>query len=69
MSTFCEDPYDCAEGAEALVIVTEWDEFRALDFPRLKQIMRGHAIVDLRNIYSPADIRRYGFAYVGVGIG
>jgi len=67
-ATFCADPYDCAEGAEALVIVTEWDRFRALDFVRLARVMRGRAIVDLRNIYTPADVRRRGFTYVGVGV-
>jgi UDPglucose 6-dehydrogenase len=67
-ATFCADPYDCAEGAEALVIVTEWDRFRALDFARLRKPMTGRAIVDLRNIYSPADVRRRGFAYVGIGM-
>ena len=67
-ATFCADPYDCAEGAEALVIVTEWDRFRALDFFRLTRVMHGRAIVDLRNIYTPADVRRRGFSYVGVGV-
>ena len=67
-ATFCADPYDCAEGAEALVIVTEWDSFRALDFFRLARVMHGRAIVDLRNIYTPADVRRRGFSYVGVGV-
>jgi len=67
-ATFCADPYDCAEGAEALVIVTEWDRFRALDFFRLARVMHGRAIVDLRNIYTPADVRRRGFSYVGVGV-
>ena len=65
---FCKDPYDCAEGAEALVIVTEWDSFRALDFRRLALVMASPAIVDLRNVYRPEDVRRRGFRYVGVGI-
>jgi UDPglucose 6-dehydrogenase len=66
--TFCNDAYACAEGAEALVIVTEWDMFRALDFPRLSKLMTGKAIVDLRNVYSGEDVRRRGFAYYGVGV-
>ena len=65
--TFATDAYECAEGADALTIVTEWDQFRALDFPRLKKIMKGSAIVDLRNVYKPEDVRRRGFDYVGVG--
>ena len=65
--TFTNDAYECAEGADAVTIVTEWDQFRALDFSRLKQIMKGNAIVDLRNIYARQDIRRRGFTYVGVG--
>ena len=66
---FCADAYDCAEGAEALVIVTEWDSFRALDFARLAERMAAPSIVDLRNVYRPEDVRRRGFAYVGIGIG
>ena len=65
---FCEDPYECAEGAEALVIVTEWDTFRALDFRRLAGLMAAPTIVDLRNVYRPEDVRRRGFRYIGVGI-
>ncbi len=50
--TYCDDAYDCAKGADALVIVTEWEQFRALDLDRLKQVMAGKpVIVDLRNIY------------------
>lgn len=64
---FCADAYDCATGAEALVIVTEWDMFRALDFRRLGELMAARTIVDLRNVYSGADVRRRGFSYVGVG--
>ncbi len=65
---FCEDPYDCAEGAEALVIITEWDPFRALDLKRLSGLMASPTIVDLRNVYRPEDVRRRGFRYIGVGI-
>jgi UDPglucose 6-dehydrogenase len=61
------DAYDTAIGAEALVIVTEWSEFRALDFDRLKAAMATHVLVDLRNIYSARDGARHGFQYVGVG--
>ena len=64
---FCKDAYDCAEGASALVIVTEWEQFRALDFARLKQVMERPVLVDLRNIYRPEEMTRHGFAYEGVG--
>ena len=64
---FTSGPYLCAEGADALVIITEWNEFRALDTKRLKEIMTGDVVVDLRNIYSPDDMRSRGFNYVSVG--
>jgi UDPglucose 6-dehydrogenase len=64
---YADDPYACAEGADALVIVTEWDAFRALDLDRLKAAMRRPVLVDLRNIYRPADLAEAGFAYVSVG--
>ena len=66
--TYCEDAYDCAAGAEALVIVTEWDQFRALDLGRLAKIMASPVLVDLRNIYRPDYARQRGFKYVGVGM-
>ena len=65
--TFCKDAYDCAEGASALVIVTEWEQFRALDFDRLKRVMARPVVIDLRNIYRPDDMTRRGFSYHGVG--
>src|SRR5246127_1474689 len=65
--TYCEDAYACAEGADALVIVTEWEQFRALDLPRLKEIMTRPVVVDLRNIYRPDEMARHGFTYVAVG--
>jgi UDPglucose 6-dehydrogenase len=61
------DPYACVNGADALVILTEWDQFRALDLDRVKAAMRSPAVVDLRNIYKPAEIAALGFAYVSVG--
>ena len=65
--TFCEDAYECAQGTSALVIVTEWEQFRALDFARLSEMMAQPVLVDLRNIYSPVDVARHGFVYEGVG--
>jgi UDPglucose 6-dehydrogenase len=64
---FKDDPYAVAEGADALVIITEWDQFRALDLDRIKQLMRRPALIDLRNIYKPDDLRARGFSYTSVG--
>ncbi|WP_395646226.1 UDP-glucose dehydrogenase family protein [Terricaulis sp.] len=64
---FATGPYDCADGADAVVIITEWDQFRALDFKRLKQALKAPVVIDLRNIYSPAEMRAHGFTYVSVG--
>jgi UDPglucose 6-dehydrogenase len=65
--TYAADPYDCAAGADALVIVTEWDAFRALDMMRVKDLMTAPVIVDLRNIYRPQDMKRRGFTYTSIG--
>jgi len=65
--TFCDDAYSCAKGAAALVIVTEWEQFRALDFDRLKTVMAHAVLVDLRNVYRPDEMSRRGFVYEGVG--
>jgi UDPglucose 6-dehydrogenase len=64
---FCDGPYGCAKGADALVIVTEWEQFRALDFERLKGMMKQAVLVDLRNVYRPEELQ--GFAYHGIGRG
>jgi UDPglucose 6-dehydrogenase len=66
---YCDGPYAAATGADALVIVTEWEEFRALDFPRLRNTMVQPVLVDLRNVYSPDLLAPHGFVYVGVGRG
>ena len=63
------DAYAAIEGADAVVIVTEWDAFRALDFARIKQLARGALLVDLRNIYDPQEVRAAGFSYIGIGRG
>jgi UDPglucose 6-dehydrogenase len=64
---FGPDPYAIAAGAEAIVLVTEWDEFRALDFRKLHATMKAPNMIDLRNVYPPQEARRYGFEYVGIG--
>jgi UDPglucose 6-dehydrogenase len=65
--TFCKNAYECARTAHAVVIVTEWEQFRALDFKELASIMASSVIVDLRNIYLPEEVRQNGFHYCGVG--
>jgi len=67
--TYATGPYECADGADCLVIVTEWDAFRALDLDRLKTLLAQPTVVDLRNIYPPGDLISRGFRYVGIGRG
>jgi UDPglucose 6-dehydrogenase len=64
---YCDDPYACVRGADALVIVTEWAQFRALDLERLKHEMAQPVVVDLRNIYRPDEMAALGFIYESVG--
>jgi UDPglucose 6-dehydrogenase len=64
---YCQDAYGAAKGADALLLVTEWDEFRTLDLSQIKQAMRRPVIVDGRNIYDPKVMRELGFVYRGVG--
>ncbi len=64
---YADDEYDAIAGADALVIVTEWNQFRALDMEKVKQLLAAPRIADLRNIYEPQDMRELGFEYVGVG--
>ena len=65
--SFADNAYDAAQGADAVVIVTEWDQFRALDLERLKSVLRRPVMVDLRNVYRPLDVRAKGFRYSSVG--
>jgi UDPglucose 6-dehydrogenase len=64
---YAQDEYEAATGADALVFVTEWNQFRALDMERVYRLMKTPNVADLRNIYEPADMRELGFNYVGVG--
>ena len=64
---YCTDAYEPLEGADAAVIVTEWDDFRALDIGRVKELLNQPLLVDLRNLYSRTDIEAEGFTYIGVG--
>ena len=64
---YVDSAYACAEGADALVIVTEWEQFRALDLERVRNLMRRPLLVDLRNIYPVEEVQRFDFAYVSIG--
>jgi UDPglucose 6-dehydrogenase len=65
--SFARDEYEAVTEADALVFMTEWNQFRALDMGRVRDLMKSPRIADLRNIYDPADMRELGFEYVGVG--
>jgi len=64
---FAEGPYEAVAGADAVVVLTEWDQFRALDLDRVRTLMRTPLVIDLRNVYRPSEVRSRGFAYVSVG--
>lgn len=65
--TFATGPYEAVEGADAVVILTEWDQFRALDLNRVKLLVKSPVLVDLRNVYRPEDMRARGFTYTSIG--
>ncbi|REJ78930.1 MAG: UDP-glucose/GDP-mannose dehydrogenase family protein [Acidobacteria bacterium] len=64
---FAENEYDAIDGADAMVIITEWNQFRALDMQKVKALLKAPKVADLRNIYEPDDMREMGFEYIGVG--
>jgi UDPglucose 6-dehydrogenase len=64
---FCADPYEVARGSHALVLATEWNEFRKLDLDRIREALAEPVVIDLRNVYQPAEMKRQGFRYAGVG--
>ena len=63
----CQSTYETARGADALVLITEWNEFRNLDFAKLKSVMRRPILIDLRNVYEPGRVTQFGFRHVSVG--
>jgi UDPglucose 6-dehydrogenase len=67
--TFVAGPYEAAQDADVLLIITEWDQFRALDLTRLKTLLKAPVVVDLRNVYKPAEMVRAGFTYASIGRG
>jgi UDPglucose 6-dehydrogenase len=64
---YADDEYAAVTGADALVFVTEWNQFRALDLARIRDLMATPKVADLRNIYDPEDMKELGFQYIGVG--
>ena len=66
-TTFCTDAYDTMTGADAVVVLTEWNQFRNLDTTRMKTLLKSPILVDLRNVYSPADMKAAGFSYTSIG--
>ena len=65
--TYCKDAYEVCDGSDALVILTEWDEFKNLDIKKVKDILKTPIIVDGRNIFDPETLKEIGFVYTGVG--
>jgi UDPglucose 6-dehydrogenase len=65
--TLCKDAYQACEGADAAVVITEWNQFRLLDLERVRLALRRPVMIDLRNVYEPAALRKAGFAYTSVG--
>jgi UDPglucose 6-dehydrogenase len=64
---FCKDPYDTSRDCDCLLIITEWDEFKELDFLKIKKLLKRPLIIDGRNIYEPQNLEKLGFTYVGIG--
>jgi UDPglucose 6-dehydrogenase len=69
MITFCQNAYDVANGVDALVVVTEWNEFSSLNMPEVRRLMRRPVLIDGRNIYKAEEMSRLGFSYRGIGRG
>ena len=64
---YCSNPYDAAKDADALVVITEWNEFKNLDLKKIKSVMKHPLIIDGRNIYNPEDVKKEGFSYISIG--
>jgi UDPglucose 6-dehydrogenase len=64
---WCDDAYAATDGADAMVVLTEWNQFRGLDLERVRSLLVRPIVVDLRNIYEPADMMALGFSYTSIG--
>ena len=64
---YCQDPYEAARGSDAIIIVTDWEEFKVLDRSELKQLLKRPIIIDGRNIYDPGMMKEMGFMYQSIG--
>lgn len=64
---YCDDPYSACQNSDALVIMTEWNEYKALDLEKIKSVMKTPVFIDLRNLYDPETVKEKGFKYFGVG--
>jgi len=65
--TFCKNPYDAVDGADAVALITEWKPFRLINWSHIKQLMKGNVVVDGRNIYDPAELKAEGLNYYSIG--
>jgi UDPglucose 6-dehydrogenase len=65
----CKTPYEVANGADALLLATEWNEFKQLDFSRIRELMRSPVLMDSRNLWDPEQVRALGFTYFSIGRG
>ena len=66
--TLCKNPYEVAQGADALILATEWNAFKSLDFQKIKEAMKGNVILDGRNIWDRYELHKMGFDYFGIGM-
>jgi UDPglucose 6-dehydrogenase len=66
---FCNDPYAACRNSDALLLLTEWDEFKEIDFTRIKKLLSRPLIIDGRNLYDPGKMSKMGFKYIGIGRG
>jgi len=64
---YCRDAYQAMEGADALILLTEWNEFRGLDLDRVRDLLTSPLVIDLRNIYQPKEMVAAGFSYLSIG--
>lgn len=67
MISYVADSYEAAQDADAIILMTEWNQYRALDLEKLGKIMKNKVFIDLRNVYRPDNLKEHGFTYIGVG--